>query len=110
VPVIGSDPDRGAVSVPFVIRKKGFFPDADALLKELAKKYPIEKIQIRIRNPHYGDVPYQVAVLIYFINKYVGPELKKVLSHARRLLIMQMDAKFKPKQPKAKKKANKRKP
>jgi|SRR5579862_6542211 hypothetical protein len=109
--IVSSDPDSGAVDIPFVIRKKDFFPNADALKKELSKKYPVKNIQIRMRNPLPHDIPYNLAILVYFVNKYVGPELKKVLSHVRKLLIMQMDAKFKPKkQQKAKRKAKKRAP
>jgi hypothetical protein len=101
MPTVEPYPDERTVGVPFVISKKGFFPNKEELQKELAKKYPVKTvktIQILRRNPYHGNVPETVLVIIYLAEKIVGPPLKRLVNHVSKLLMEQMDKKF----PKAK--------
>lgn len=69
------------ISVDFrvVVRSNDDWPHAEELQRELAKKYPIERIILRMRNPVDPGFPVTTTLVVYLVKEIAGPTLRQMM-------------------------------
>ena len=83
-------PESRLVSLSLTVRKNGFGPDVVKLKRELSKKYPVESVQLRTKNPLEPDGNIRLFIVVYLLKDIFGPTLKQMVKDAYRYAKKQM--------------------
>jgi hypothetical protein len=86
-------PESRRISLPVTVRRNGFCPDPVKLKRELSKKYPIGRIQLRARNPPEPDGSIRLFIVVYLVKEVFGPTLRQMVKDAYAYAKRQMSKK-----------------
>jgi hypothetical protein len=63
----------------FVVRSADDWGVAQEMQQVLAKKYPVERAVLRMRNPHEPGFPVTATLVVYLVKEILGPTLRRMM-------------------------------
>jgi hypothetical protein len=67
------------VDFRFVVRSADDWSAAEEMQKELAKKYPVERAMLRMKNPTEPGFPVTATIVVYLVKEIMGPTLRLMM-------------------------------
>src|SRR5260370_35453503 len=79
------------VDFRFVVRSEDDWHVPEKMQMELAKKYPVKRVILRMRNPTEPGFPVTATIVVYLIKEIAGPTLKQMVkdgySYLKKLML-----------------------